>query len=160
MIVVGSRAGCSGSGTVWRDGLSRSGASTSMCALFLPCVAGLGGAGWSCAREDGGSGVSQVLLMRGPCGDRSSGARWLCLGGLCMEMGGVCGLLSRLVHMLVKCRMVMDETHHVFPGGGVGELLCVCRQEACVMRHLNRCSADRFQLEVCRSFYRVFRVFG
>ena len=31
-----------------------------------------------------------------------------------METGGVCGLLSRLVHIWVMYSMVMDETHHVF----------------------------------------------
>ena len=111
---------------VWRGGLSRSGASTSMCACSSVGVAGLSGVGWSRGPEAGGPGVSQVPVVRGPCGGRSSGARWWCLGGLWMEMGGVCGLLSRLVHIWVMYGMVMDETHHVFPGGGVGELLRVC----------------------------------
>ena len=43
-----------------------------------------------------------------------------------MEMGGACGAWSGLVDVLVMHRMVMDETLHVFPGGGVGELLRVC----------------------------------
>ena len=43
-----------------------------------------------------------------------------------MEMGGVCGARSGLVDVSVMHGMVMDETLHVFPGGGVGELLRVC----------------------------------
>ena len=54
------------------------------------------------------------------------GALWWCLGGLRMEMGGVCGARSGLVDVWVMHGMVMDETLHVFPGGGVGELLRVC----------------------------------
>ena len=34
--------------------------------------------------------------------------------------GWVCGTLSRLVDLWVMRGMVMDETQHVFPGGGVG----------------------------------------
>ena len=49
-----------------------------------------------------------------------------CLGGLRMDMGGVCGARSGLVDVWVMHGMVMDETLHVFPGGGVGELLRVC----------------------------------
>ena len=40
--------------------------------------------------------------------------------------------------------MVMDETLHVFPGGGVGELFCVLKQEVFAVYHLGRCSADCF----------------
>ena len=47
-------------------------------------------------------------MVRGPCGDRSSGALWWCLGGLWIEMGGGCWLLSRLVHIWVMYNMVMD----------------------------------------------------
>ena len=53
-------------------------------------------------------------------------ALWWCLGGLRMEMGGACGVRSGLVDVWVMHGMVMDETLHVFPGGGVGELLRVC----------------------------------
>ena len=53
-------------------------------------------------------------------------ALWWCLGGLRMEMGGACGARSGLVDVWVMHGMVMDETLHVFPGGGVGELLRVC----------------------------------
>ena len=54
------------------------------------------------------------------------GPLWWCLEGLRMEMGGVCGVGSGLVDVWVMHGMVMDETLHVFPGGGVGELFCVC----------------------------------
>ena len=77
-----------------------------------------------------------------------------------MEAGGVCRLLSRLVHIWVTYGMVMDETHHVFPGGGVGELLHVCQQKAFAMCHLGRCPADRLQLEVSGCLHRVFCVLG
>ena len=43
-----------------------------------------------------------------------------------MEMGGTCGGRSGLVDVWVMHSMVMDETLHVFPGSGVGELLRVC----------------------------------
>ena len=43
-----------------------------------------------------------------------------------MEMGGVCGARSGLADVWVMHPMVMGETPHVFPGGWVGELLCVC----------------------------------
>ena len=42
-----------------------------------------------------------------------------------MEMGGACRARSGLVDVWVMHSMVMDETLHVSPGGGVGELLCV-----------------------------------
>ena len=51
---------------------------------------------------------------------------WWCLGGLQTEMGGVCGAQNRLVDFWVMHGMVMDETQHVFPGGGVDELFRVC----------------------------------
>ena len=54
------------------------------------------------------------------------GALWWCLGGLWMGMGGACGALSGLVDVWVMHGMVMNGTLHVFPGGGVGELLRVC----------------------------------
>ena len=38
-----------------------------------------------------------------------------------MEMGLVCGVLSRFVDLLVMHSMVMDETQDVCPGGGVGQ---------------------------------------
>ena len=40
--------------------------------------------------------------------------------------GGACGAQSGLVDVWVMHGMIMDETLHVFPGGGVGELLRVC----------------------------------
>ena len=40
--------------------------------------------------------------------------------------GDACGARSGLVDVWVMHGMVMDETLHVFPGGGVGELLRVC----------------------------------
>ena len=43
-----------------------------------------------------------------------------------MEMGGACGARSWLADVWVMHGMVMDELLHVFPGGGVGELLRVC----------------------------------
>ena len=43
-----------------------------------------------------------------------------------MEMGGACGARSRLVDVWVMHGMIMDETLHLFPGSGVGELLRVC----------------------------------
>ena len=54
------------------------------------------------------------------------GALWWCLGRLRMEMRGVCGARSGLADVWVMHRMVMDETLHVFPGGGMGALLRVC----------------------------------
>ena len=59
-----------------------------------------------------------------------------------MEMGGACGARSGLVDVWVMHGMVMDETLHVFPGGGVGELFRVCEQEVFAVYHLGRCSAD------------------
>ena len=53
-------------------------------------------------------------------------ALWWCLGGLRMGMGGACGAQSWLADVWVMHGMVMDETLHVFPGGGVCELLSVC----------------------------------
>ena len=53
-----------------------------------------------------------------------------------MAIGGMCVLLSRLVHILGMYGMVMDQTHHVFPGSGVDELLPVCQQEPFAVRHL------------------------
>ena len=46
------------------------------------------------------------------------------LGGVWMEMGDVYGRGCGSVHVRVVYGMVMDETMHVFPGGGVGELVC------------------------------------
>ena len=61
-----------------------------------------------------------------------------------MEMGGTCGARSGLADVRVMHGMVMDETLHVFPGGGVGELLRVCGQEVIAVYNLGRCSADCF----------------
>ena len=70
-----------------------------------------------------------VLVAGGSCGGWPSGVLEWCLGGLWTEMGGVCGVRSRLVDFWVMQGMVMDETQHVLPGGGVVELLRVCQQE-------------------------------
>ena len=43
-----------------------------------------------------------------------------------MELRGLCLAWSGLVDVWVMHGMVMDETLHVFPGGGVGELFRVC----------------------------------
>ena len=115
---------------VWRGGLSRSSASKSMCGWSWAGMTGLGGAGWFRGREMVGPGVSRVLVAGGSCGGFSSRVLWWCLGGLWTEMGGMCGARSRLVDLWVMHGMVMDETQHVFLGGGVGELLSVCQQEA------------------------------
>ena len=58
--------------------------------------------------------------------------------------GGLCGARRRVVDFWVMHGMVMDETLHVFPGGGVGELFRVCQQEVFVVYHFRRCSADCF----------------
>ena len=42
------------------------------------------------------------------------------------DRGACAGRRSGLVDVWVMHGMVMDETLHVFPGGGVGELLRVC----------------------------------
>ena len=83
-----------------------------------------------------GSGGGGLGGLPGSCASTSTyGWPWLgsaglggarCLGGLLMEMRGVCGARSGLVDVWVMYGMVMDETLHVFPGGGVGELLRVC----------------------------------
>ena len=59
----------------------------------------------------------------------------------------MCGLQSRSVHIWDMYVMVMDETQHVFPGGRMGQGLCVCQQEAFAMCCLGHCPADDFQLE-------------
>ena len=56
--------------------------------------------------------------------------------------------------------MVMDESLHVFPGGGVGEVFRLCQQEVFAVYHLGRCSANCFWLEVRCCIYGAFRVFG
>ena len=77
-----------------------------------------------------------------------------------MKMGGVCRARSGLVDVWVMHRMVMDETLHVFPDGGVGELFRLCQQEVFAVYHLGRCSADCFWLEVRCCLHWAFRVFG
>ena len=57
-------------------------------------------------------------------------------------MGGLCGVLSRVVHIWVMYGMQMGDTQHVFPGDGVGQLLRVCQQEAFAVHNLGCCSAD------------------
>ena len=96
-MMAGVRGGCPGSC-----------ASTSMDGWPWLGSAGLGGAGWLLGCETG------------------LGALWWCLGDLWMETGGACGVRSGLVDVWVMHGMVMDETLHVFPGGGVGELFRVC----------------------------------
>ena len=54
----------------------------------------------------------------------------------------------------------MDETQHVFPGGGVGQLFRVCQQEALAVYHFGRCSADPLYLEMRCCSHRVLCVFG
>ena len=108
-MVAGVRGGCPGSGGGGGlDGLPGSCTSTSMHGWHWLGSAGLGGAGWLLGRETG-----------------LGALRW-CLGDLWMEMGGACGARSGLVDVWVMHGMVMDATLHVFPGGGVGELLRVC----------------------------------
>ena len=107
-MVAGVRGGCPGSGGGGLDGLLGSCASTSMHGWPWLGSAGMGGAGWLLGCE------------------RGLGALWWCLGDLWMEMGGACGARSGLVDVRVMHGMVMDETLHVFPGDGVGELLRVC----------------------------------
>ena len=87
------------------------------------------------------------LLRGGSCGGarRPSGVLWWCLGGLRTEIGGGgCGARSRLVDFRVMHGMVMDETPHVFPGAGVGELFRVCQQEASAVYHSGCCCAVCF----------------
>ena len=60
------------------------------------------------------------------------------------DRGGVCGARSGSVDFWVMHGMVMDETLHVFPGGGVGELFRVCQQEAFAVYHLACCSEECF----------------
>ena len=74
--------------------------------------------------------------------------------------GGLFGVRSRLVDFWIMHCMVMDETQHLFPGGGVGELLRVCQQEVFAVYHFGPCSADCFYLEVRCCPDRVSRVFG
>ena len=107
-MVAGVRGGCPGSGLGGLDGLPGSCASTSTYGWPWLGSAGLGGAGW---------------LLGWKTGFR---ALWLCLGGLQTEMGGACEARGGLVDVSVMHGMVMDETLHVFPGGGVGELHRVC----------------------------------
>ena len=107
-MVAGVRGGYPGSGGGGLDGLLGSCASTSTYGWPGLGSAGLGGAGW---------------LLGSEMGFR---ALWWCLGGLQMGMGGACGARSGLADIWVMHGMVMDETLHVFPGGGVGELLRMC----------------------------------
>ena len=85
-----------------------------------------------------------VFVAGGSCPGWPSGVLGWCLEGLQTEMGGLCGLWSRFVDSCVMHGMVMDATQHVFPSGGVGELLGVCQQEVFAVYHLNSCSADCF----------------
>ena len=70
--------------------------------------------------------MSRVLVAGGFCGGCSSGVICWCLGSLWTEMGCRCGARRRLADRLVMHGMVMDEMHHVFPGGGFSRLLGVC----------------------------------
>ena len=77
-----------------------------------------------------------------------------------MEMEGVCGLLSRLVHISIMYGIVMDETHHVLPCVAFAELHRVCQQAAFAVRHSGRCPPYRLQLEVRRRLHLVFCMLG
>ena len=82
-----------------------------------------------------------MLVAGGSCG----GACWRSvLEGCGRRWGGMYGGRSRLVDFWVMYGMVMDETLHVFPGPGVGDLLRVCQQEVFAVYHFGRCSADCF----------------
>ena len=122
-MVVGVRGGCSGSYRGWAGWVA--GVLRVQVDVRLALV-GLGRAGRCQA-------ASQV---RG-----GLWGAWWCLGGLRMEMGGKCGARNGLVDIWVMHGMVMDETLHVFPGGGVGELVRVCQQVVFAPYHLGRCSA-------------------
>ena len=104
-MVVGVRGVCSRSGGGGLGGLSGSCASASTHGWPWSGSAGLGGAG----------------RLRG--WEVGFGVLWWCLGGLLMEMGGLCGARSGSVDVWVMHGMVMDETLHVFPGA---ELFRVC----------------------------------
>ena len=54
------------------------------------------------------------------------GALWWCLAGLRMEIPGACGARGGLLDVWVMHGMVMDETLHGYPGGGVGEFFALC----------------------------------
>ena len=101
-MVAGVRGGCPGCGGGGLDGLPGSCASTLMHGWPWLGSAGLGGARWPLRCETGLE------------------ALWWCLGDLWMEMGGACGARSGLVDVWVMHGMVIDETLHVFPGGGGG----------------------------------------
>ena len=94
---------------------------------------GPGGVGWVGCR-----GLSRPRRrMAGPGWARPG---WVVPGGFLVERWalGRCGIVleacgwrwgalrSGLVDVWVMHGMVMDETLHVFPGGGVGELFRVC----------------------------------
>ena len=98
------------------------------------------------------------VLVAGGSSDgacRPSQALWWSLGGLWTEMGGACGARSRLVDFSVMHRMVIDETLHVFPGSGVGELFRVCQQGVFAVYHFGGCCANCFWLEVRCCLHRV-----
>ena len=100
-MVAGGGGGAPGPGGGGLDGWPGSCASTSTYGWPWLGSAGLGSAGWLLGWEMG----FRVL--------------WRCLRGLRMEMGGACGDRSGLADIWVMHGMVMDETLHVFPGGGV-----------------------------------------
>ena len=117
--------GAPGPGGAWRGGLL---GSASMSGWPWAGLAGLGGPGCSRGWEVG-SGVPWVLAVGGGSCDRArrpSGVLWWCLGGLRMELGGMCGARGRLVDFWVMHGMVTDETLHVFSGSRVDELFRVC----------------------------------
>ena len=107
-MVAGVGGGCPGSVGGGLHGLQGSCASTSTYGWPWLGSAGLGAAGSLVGWEMG------------------FGALLWCLGGPQMEIGGAYGARSGLADVWVIHGMVMDETLHVFPGGGVGELLRVC----------------------------------
>ena len=62
-------------------------------------------------------------------------------------MVGVCEARGRLVDFWVMHGMVMDETLHVFHGGGVGELFRVCPNRRCL-----RCTISAAALRTASSW--------
>ena len=93
--------------------------------------------------RDGPCGVVG-LVVGGSCGGWPSGVLWWFPGGLRTAMGGMGGARSRFADFFVMQGMLVDERQHVFPRGGVGELLRVCQQEVFAVYHLGPCPADCF----------------
>ena len=142
-MVVGVRGGCSGS---W-GGLA--GRAVEVLRVHVDVWVVLGGLGWArrcrvVPRVKGGPwGVVVACagrVLRCVAFWGASLVSWRPVDG----EGGVCGARSRLVDFWVMHGIVVQETQHVFAGGGVGELLRLCQQEVFAVYHLDRCSADCF----------------